>query len=105
EVYEEVGLHVPISGLVKVIDNRRVDNRCRRPGGDYHDWTVFEAKNVAGELIPSAEETNGARWYSREELQAIAYTTLQLGRETLPDDTAFEPIWLDFLTELNYINQ
>src|SRR5487761_1087297 len=42
EVYEELGIKV--TDLAKTsISNRRVENKCRREGGDYHYWYVFEA--------------------------------------------------------------
>jgi ADP-ribose pyrophosphatase YjhB (NUDIX family) len=101
EVQEEVGIEIEISSLVKVIDKRRIDNKCRRPGGDFHDWTIFTAQTVSTEINRSQDETLGAKWYSKEELREIAQNTKQQNSESLK---VFENIWLDFLVELNFLD-
>ncbi len=101
EVLEEVGINLSINSLVKVIENRRIQNKCRRPEGDYHDWTVFAAQTNINEITPSLDETRGAKWYSNIELQEIAQNTIN---EKTDDNKVFEAIWLDFLIELNYLD-
>lgn len=97
ETFEEVGLRV--SDLEKVIEERRVDNVCRRFGGDYHMWTVFTAAEATGDIIPNSDETKGASWRSLVDLQNLAQQTRErkVGAQTL------EPIWLDFFSELGLI--
>ena len=102
EVYEETGLKIPLSGLEKVIDARRVNNHCRRINGDYHIWTVFRAKNIDGKIVPSHDETKGAGWYAPQELQLLAELTRK-NNTANQGDKLFELIWLEFLTELDYI--
>lgn len=73
EVQEELGLVMAINGLRNtVIQNRRVNNPCRRPGGDHHYWWVYESNEFSGDLVPDADETQGAGWYSPDQLQALA---------------------------------
>lgn len=104
EVYEEVGLRIGVESLIKVIDARRVENACRRLGGDYHEWTVFSARASTNDITPSADETKGARWYSRGELQTIAADTRDAFRGGhMAGKPVFEKIWLDFFSELGIV--
>ena len=105
EVFEEVGLVIPISGLVKVINQRRVDgNVCRRQGGDYHVWTVYRADNIDGAISASQEETRGASWYTPDRLQQLAeITRQQIESEVRPGAQTLEHIWLNFFEELSLV--
>lgn len=104
EVWEEVGITLPISALVKIVDNRRIENVCRRPGGDYHDWTVYHANIENDTIDPSKEETLGAMWYSRGDLQRIADETDQvMGQEVERGARILEGVWLGFLKEAGII--
>lgn len=106
EVYEEVGLYIPLSGLEKLIDARKVDNKCRRKGGDHHIWTVFSARNISGHIVASKDETKGAGWYAPEVLQVLADRTRQsTGKETHVGAQVLELIWLDFFTELGFVTE
>jgi 8-oxo-dGTP pyrophosphatase MutT (NUDIX family) len=103
EVSEEVGLYIASKSLEKVIDARRIDNKCRRAEGDHHYWTVFRASNVEGEFEPSADETLGVEWVSLDRLNELSKSTID--REDTPasrGDQVLEPIWLSFFTELGY---
>ena len=103
EVFEEVGIVIARSSLVKVIDNRRVENVCRRVNGDYHIWNVYTAETDTREIRASEEETRGAMWYPPERLQAIANRTKEISsREEKIGSQVLELIWLDFFVELGY---
>lgn len=110
ETGEEVGVTIALDGLAKtVIEARRVDNVCRRPGGDHHVWTVYEAQVDSGELRPDPDETRGAEWYPRLEMQALAdRTRLYLAGGVSEADwlarPGIEPVWVAFLAELGYID-
>ena len=104
ETYEEVGIELPLSSLVKVIANRRIDNKCRRSGGEYHDWTVFTAESSTRETVASEEETNGLYWLNSEQLQDLADYT----RSTDPSNVnqksrILEKVWLDFFVDLKFV--
>jgi 8-oxo-dGTP pyrophosphatase MutT (NUDIX family) len=107
EVFEELGLAV--SGLKRTsIFGRRVSNQCRRPGGDYHRWYVFEAIVDNTELRPSEDETKGAAWYSHTELQTLAdrtqaYRAGEVSEADWAEDPGLEEVWVPFLQELGYI--
>lgn len=99
EVYEEVGITLPVSSLRKVIENRRVENQCRRPGGDYHDWTVYTAQIVATELALSVDEVRGASWFTKPEIQQLARQSTATPA-TQQNSLALEGIWRRFFEEL-----
>ena len=103
EVFEEVGLTIPISGLIKVIDHRRINNWCRRQNGDHHIWTVYQANDVVGNITASLDETRGAFWHSRADLQYITDASRRHTKPARAGNQLFEPIWLDFFTELGYV--
>ena len=100
EVREETGLLIAKGSLQHVIRDRRIENRCRRQGGFYHDWDVFKTNQYQGTLQPSKDETNGAQWLSPERLQALADET----RRAVPGVLGIEAVWLTFLEELGFIH-
>lgn len=109
EVGEELGLTIAVDDLRStVIQNRRVDNQCRRPGGDHHNWWVYETSEYSGNVTPDADETQGAGWYSPDQLQALADKTKafragQVGQADWEANPGLEEVWLDFFTELGYV--
>ena len=56
ELFEETGLH---SGRFDLLKSAAYRNPCRRPGGDWHHWRIYEATDLWGELHPSPSETKG----------------------------------------------
>lgn len=104
EVKEEVGVIIPISSLRKIVDGRRIENRCRRQGGDYHEWTVYQAMVEGVPLQLNEEETRGAAWRSVADIEAIAHATYHLsGREPKLGEQVLERIWLEFFVEAGII--
>lgn len=111
EVAEELGLIIALGGLKKTpINNRYVNNRCRRPGGDHHYWTVFTASQFSGELNPSADEAKGAGWYPIAQVQHLADLTAAYARGEYSEEEwqarpGLEPVWVTFMAELGYIQE
>lgn len=109
EVSEEVGVVLAIDGLTRtVIDERCVDNVCRRTGGDYHVWTVYEGQSNDAELHPDQRETKGAGWFGRSAVQAFvnrtrAYQAGEVSEEEWVASPGMEPVWVDFLVELGHV--
>jgi ADP-ribose pyrophosphatase YjhB (NUDIX family) len=104
ELFEETGLTA--TSLELLAEGRR-DNPCRRPGGDRHYWQVFKAE-VTGELVPSTDETRGARWADQFELAHLAERTRQFQRGAIDAaewqrQPGLEPVWLDWLTQLRIL--
>ena len=110
EVREELGLIIAPDNLRPTgIQERKVNNQCRRPGGDHHVWWVYEANEFSGELVPDPEETKGADWYDATQLQSLADRTKAFRAGSVPADEwganpGLEEIWLDFLVELGYVS-
>ena len=104
EVFEEVGLMLPLVGLRKVISSRRIENTCRRLGGDYHDWTVFMADGITGTPVSNNDEIINSNWYSPRELQVLADKSVSFkGIQIEKGQQLLEPIWLGFLSELGIV--
>lgn len=102
EVREEVGFDAV--RLREVASGRR-PNRCRRPGGSWHQWTIFRAE-VTGTMRPSADETRGARWYHPGEVQTLADRTAAHSRGHIAGwdrDPGLEPVWVGWLAELGVV--
>jgi 8-oxo-dGTP pyrophosphatase MutT (NUDIX family) len=109
EAREESGLIISVGGLKRTaIYERRVNNQCRRLGGDHHDWTVFETDQFGGELQPSPDEAKSAGWYDPPLLQELADRTRafqagQISPEDWVANPGLEEIWADFFHELGYV--
>lgn len=108
EAEEELGVSVKDKLQRTAIYDRRVDNTCRREGGDYHHWSVFEATIEPTELRPSPDETKGASWYDQNKLQALAdrtedYHAGKIAKDEWEANPGLEEVWVPFLSELGYI--
>ena len=104
ELEEEVGLRVK---NLKLIFEGRKDNPCRREGGTWHYWKIYNAE-VEGEIQRSLEETKQAGWYSKEEIGGLANRTEQyLAGKTSEDEwqksPGLEPVWYEWMKELKII--
>jgi argininosuccinate lyase len=71
EIREEVGFDVTD---LKLISEGKRENVCRRPGGSWHYWKVYETK-VVGKLEPSQDETKKAGWYTKDQIRELASKT------------------------------
>ena len=109
ELQEELGVSVAIGGLVRTaIHERRAANVCRRMGGDYHVWNIYEAHAASAELSPDPDETKGAAWYDKTAVQALAdrtrlYRHGNIDAEDWIVRPGLEEVWVDFLAELGYV--
>lgn len=104
EVYEELGVQLDSNILEALITDRHITNVCRRPGGDYHRWTIYRARVMRSDcqLQPSSAETNGAGWYNATELRELASKTRALDRAVEKADMpALEQVWVHLLDELS----
>lgn len=109
EVNEELGLTVAIDDLKKtIIDKRVVNNKCRRIGGDHHEWVVYEAEVFKGDIVPDPDETKGADWYTPAQVQELANRTRafragEIDQSDWEENPGLEEIWLDFFVDLKYV--
>ena len=107
EVSEELGLTV-INLTKTPIYNRRMENKCRRIGGDHHNWYVFTTTVADTAMKPSEDETRGAGWYDKEQLQALvdrtkAYQAGEIAEDAWAENPGLEVVWVTFMSELGYI--
>ena len=84
ELKEEVGLEAT---ELKLIDECRRENPCRRQGGTWHQWRLYEAK-TSGNLKRSLDETKQAGWYTIEQIKKLSIRSNQY-----KDGKIFEEEW------------
>jgi len=104
ELSEEVGLNT--INLKLLIEGRK-ENPCRREGGTWHQWKIYEAQ-VSGELKRSEVETKQARFVSKEEILELAQRTEKYLEKEITDEEwdekpGLEPVWYFWFKELNII--
>jgi len=104
ELEEEVGLKVT---SLRLVAEGRKNNPCRRPGGTWHDWRIYQAE-AQGEVKRSLEETKQAGRYSKEEIKNLALRTEQylegkISEEEWQKSPGLEPVWYQWTKELGII--
>ena len=82
EVSEEVGFEA--TNLKLIMEGRR-ENICRRPGGSWHYWKLYETE-VSGNLKPSEDETKKAGWYTKDEIREMAEKTEKYNNNEISKD-------------------
>lgn len=96
ELEEETGLKAT---SLTLIDEGRMENPCRRPGGDWHYWRIYLAE-AEGELRPSTEETRGHLLCSKEQMADL------LNNESITMDhgkIGLEPVWHEWFTRIKVL--
>ncbi|OGM76683.1 hypothetical protein A2210_01515 [Candidatus Woesebacteria bacterium RIFOXYA1_FULL_40_18] len=104
EVQEEVGLNLI---KLKLLTEGKKNNKCRREGGSWHYWKIYEVK-ANGELKPSHDETKQAGWYDKDDIKKLANKTrLYLEGRILEDkwqeSPGLESVWYEWFKELGII--
>ena len=104
ELKEEVGLETQ---ELKLVAEMRRENQCRRDGGNWHYWKIYQV-TVYGEINRSEEETKRTDWYSREEIQELAqrtekYKNKEISEEEWKQNPGIEPVWYDWFQQLKII--
>lgn len=101
ELREEVGLRA--HKLTLLVEGRK-GNACRRPGGTWHYWRIFEAE-WTGTIRNSPEEVISALWASPETVQRLVDRTAERLRFGMPEASwraspGMEPVWAEWLAQL-----
>lgn len=110
EAHEELGLTIAPADLNKTaIAGTRFNNHCRRKGGTFHDWWVFDVTKFTGELVPDPTETKGAAWYGAQDLQLLADRTRQyqaqmIDQQDWQNEPGLEEVWVTILEQLGLIH-
>jgi ADP-ribose pyrophosphatase YjhB (NUDIX family) len=104
ELFEEVGL---TATAVSLVAEGRRNNPCRRPDGHWHYWRIYTAQTI-GEAMPNRAEAKRLMWCSVEQLAELAARTNnfcagKIGEADWISEPGLEPIWRDWLLELQYI--
>lgn len=105
ELREEVGLEA--ENLVELFRVRK-NNPCRRPGGNYHTWRVYNAK-AEGEVQRSLEETEAAEWHSKRGIQRLAlctelYHSGQISEDEWRDNPGLEEVWYEMFQQAGILD-
>lgn len=106
EVNEEVGL---IPKEIKLIAEGKKDNPCRRQGGSWHYWKIYEVR-TEGELRRSEVETKQAGWYEKDRIAVLAkrtekYLAHELSDEEWEESPGIEPVWYQWFKELGVLTK
>jgi 8-oxo-dGTP pyrophosphatase MutT (NUDIX family) len=104
ELLEEVGL---VAKRLTLIGEGRKENPCRRTGGTWHYWKIFEAE-VAGEIRLSPRETRGAIWASPKTVRQLIARTEEYSRNLIDDREwmarpGLEHVWIEWFRDLNIV--
>lgn len=98
ELQEETGL---TATKLSLIDEGRKENACRCTDGSWHHWRIYEADAV-GELAPSTDETNGAFWCTRDQMEDL----LEGKSIRMPyGEVTLEPIWKEWFEKLDILSR
>lgn len=104
ELKEEVGLN---SRRICLLTEGRKDNPCRRQGGSWHYWKIFEVK-AAGKIKRNNKETKQAGWYSGKEIQNLAARTRkylggEISEREWQQSPGLESVWYEWMSEMKII--
>ncbi len=104
EVEEEVGL---IPTEIKLLTEGKKENPCRRPGGSWHYWKIYQVA-ADGEIKRSEDETKQAGWFPLGQIKELAqkterYLTGRISEEEWQQSPGIEPVWLEWFKELKIL--
>ncbi len=101
ELFEEVGLQAT---SLRLLFEGRKENLCRREGGTWHYWKLYEAE-VTGELVPCKDETKHVGWYAKEDLVRFAkrtekYIAGDISEQEWEQDPGLELVMYEWFREM-----
>ena len=104
ELREEVGLE---AGDLKLLAEGKKENPCRREGGTWHYWKMYEVVTT-GDVKRSEDETKQVGWYTREQIEALGdktqkYNNAEITEEDWGKNPGLEPIMYEWFKELKII--
>jgi len=104
ELKEEVGLETQ---NLKLLTEGRKENPCRREGGSWHYWKIYQIE-ATGEVKRSEDETKQAIFCKKDDLLLLASKTEKYLRGDIVQNDwekspGFEPVWYEWLRELKII--
>ena len=101
ELEEEVGLQTK---SLKLVFAGRRENNCRREGGSWHRWKIYEAE-TEGEVKPSQDETKSFDWFDGERIKKLQERTKRYLAEKINESDwqkqpGLEIFWYQWFKEL-----
>ena len=104
ELREEVGLEAQ---NVKLLIEGRKENPCRREGGSWHYWKIYQIE-ATGEIKRSEDEAKQAFFCKKDDLLLLASKTKKyldggIGQDDWKKSPGLEPVWYEWLKELKII--
>jgi len=104
EVEEEVGLSPKD---IKLLLEGRKDNSCRREGGSWHYWKIYQV-DADRDIKRSEDETKQAGWFSLDQIKSLAQKTERYLAGEIPEEEwkqspGIEPVWLEWFRELEMV--
>ncbi|HEY4518309.1 MAG TPA: NUDIX domain-containing protein [Candidatus Paceibacterota bacterium] len=104
ELKEEVGLDTT---YIELMIEGRKENPCRREGGGWHFYKVYKVE-AAGDVKRSEDETKQARFFTKNELLALAaktekYLAGNIEQGEWEKSPGLEPVWYEWLKELKIL--
>lgn len=105
ELYEETGLR---AGELTLIAEKRKNNPCRRVGGEWHNWQVYEATSHEKNVSINVKEVKTFLWCDAIKLSELANRTQMYRKHIISEaewqqTPGLEPVWEEWLTELGII--
>ena len=104
EVREEVGLAVE---NITLISEGQRENPCRRNGGSYHHWWVYEVA-ISGDVCTNKDEVVQFLWCDMEKIEALAertrrYSNNEISQDEWKRNPGLELVWYDWFIELGIV--
>lgn len=101
ELREEVGLEAED---LKLLAEGRKENPCRREGGTWHYWKMYEVITT-GDIKRSEDETKQVGWYTKEQIKELGdktqkYINKEISEEDWKQGPGLEPIMYEWFKEL-----
>lgn len=104
ELKEEVGLDTE---MLKLVIEGRKENHCRREGGSWHYWKIYNVI-ATGDIKRSEDETKRALWYTKDQIKSLAdktekYNKRKISEEEWEKNPGLEPVMYEWFKELKII--
>ena len=104
ELKEETSLK---AASLKLVLDAKKNNVCRRIGGNWHHWKIYEIKTT-GKVKRNPVETKQIGWYSLNEIKILvkitaSYLKGKITEEKWQQKPGIETVWYDWFKELKII--
>lgn len=104
ELREEVGLE---AGDLRLLVEGRKENPCRRDGGTWHYWKMYEVITT-GDIKRSEDETKQVGWYTKEQIKEFGgktekYQNKEITESDWEQNPGLEPIMYEWFKELKLL--